>query len=108
MLLLKAEVLHNVAGLVHTITPLAGPAMIEWDSVAGHDEAVQRLEKLPDWAVAGVADTPEAKAKKAALDHLRQAVLSKPLEEILEEFLNSDNEKERRLAGFALAAFDAL
>jgi len=108
MLVLKGEVGLKHGGIEHGLSAPPGPALIEWDSVVGQDQAPQRLEKLPDWATAGIAETPNAKARKAALDRFRQAVLSRPPEEVLEEFLSSDNEKDRRLGVYALAALDDL
>jgi hypothetical protein len=108
MIVVKGEVVLRHGGREYTMTAPPGPAMIEWDSVVGHDEAPERLEKLPDWATAGVADTPEAKAKMAAAEHLRQALLSKPLEEVLQELVTSENLMERRLAVYAMGALDDL
>jgi hypothetical protein len=108
MLVLKGDVVLKHGGIEHALSAPPGHALIEWDSVVGQDLAPVRLEKLPEWATAGVAETPMAKARKAALDQFRQEVLSKPPEEVLGEFLNSDNAGLRRLAVFALAALDDL
>ena len=46
--------------------------------------------------------------RKAALERFRQAVVSKPIDAVVNEFLNSDNPTERGLAVNVLAALDNL
>ena len=46
--------------------------------------------------------------RKAALERFRQAVVSKPIDAVVNEFLNSDNPVERGLAVNVLAALDNL
>jgi hypothetical protein len=92
----------------HALKAPPGPALVEWDSVTGMDETPRRLEKLPPWATARGDETPEGKMRKAALERLRQAVAAKPVETVVEEFLNSDNPAERGLAVYVLAALDNL
>jgi hypothetical protein len=108
MVVLKGEVALKHAGDELAMSAPPGLGLIEWDSVAGQDRAPQHLEKLPEWAVAGIADTPDAKARKAVIDQFRQAVLTKPPEEVLAALVTSDNPRARRLAVFALAALDDL
>ncbi|HLJ95509.1 MAG TPA: hypothetical protein VKU02_20195 [Gemmataceae bacterium] len=92
----------------HALKAPPGPALVEWDSVTGMDETPRRLEKLPPWAGARGEDTPEGKQRKAALERLRQALASKPVATVVDEFLNSDNPVDRGLAINLVAAVDDL
>lgn len=92
----------------HALKAPPGPALVEWDSVTGMDETPRRLEKLPPWAGARGDDTPEGKQRKAALERLRQALASKPVATVVDEFLNSDNPVDRGLAINLVAAVDDL
>jgi hypothetical protein len=85
-----------------------GPALLEWDSLTGQDESPQRLDQLPPWAAAAGKETPRVKMKKEAIERFRQAIVAKSIDGALDEFLNSDNELDRMLAIFAMAALDQL
>jgi hypothetical protein len=108
ILVLKGEVTLKHAGLQIALQAPPGPAMIEWDSVCGCDHSPQRLEKLPPWATDTGEDTAEVKAKKAAIEHLRQKLADHPVKEDLDELLNSENQPERAIAVYLLAATDNL
>jgi hypothetical protein len=107
-LVVSGEVSLKHGSREHLLTAPPGLAMIEWDSVTGQDEAPQRLEKLPPWATAVDKDSPTAKAKREVLERLRQRLMAKPIGEVLDELLNSDQEAERRLAVNAMGALDDL
>jgi hypothetical protein len=92
----------------HALKAPPGPALVEWDSFTGMDEAPRRLEQLPSWAVARGEDTPEGKKRKAALERFRQAVATKPIDTVVDELLKSENPADRRLAVYVLAALDNL
>jgi hypothetical protein len=85
-----------------------GPALVEWDSVTGQDPSPQYLDKLPPWAATTGKETALAKMKKETFERFRQAALAKGIDGALDEFLNSDNEYDRTLAIFAMAALDQL
>ena len=53
ILVLKGQVTLKHDGREFAMQAPPGPAMIEWDSVAGLDEAPEHLDKLPAWAVPG-------------------------------------------------------
>jgi hypothetical protein len=108
ILVLKNEIALKHAGVEFPMKAPPGPALIEWDSVTGMDDAPRRLEKLPPWAASGQENTPVAKQKREALERMRQRVLKKPIGEVIEESLNADNAAERRLGTFAAGAFDQL
>jgi hypothetical protein len=85
-----------------------GPALVEWDSVTGQDEAAQRLDKLPPWADPARKETALAKKKMGIIDRFRQAMIAKGIDGALDEFLHSDSPNDRALAVFAMAALDRL
>jgi hypothetical protein len=85
-----------------------GPAYIEWDNVSGLDKTPHRLEKLPPWAQEGTVHTAAGQTKLELLDKFRRVAVEKSLDTALDEFLNSDNPMERRIAIFGLAASDQL
>jgi len=108
LLVLKGEVVLKHKDHEHTLRAPPRPAMIEWDSVAGQDEAPEHLDKIPAWAVAGANDTPLAKQKKEVLERFRQALLTKSVGESLDEFMNSERPGDRRLAVILMGALDDL
>ncbi|MFL5245217.1 MAG: hypothetical protein ACJ8FY_24210 [Gemmataceae bacterium] len=85
-----------------------GPAMIEWDSVSGMDEAPEQLKELPPWASSGDTGSELGQKRKAVLTKLSKAVATKPIHEVLEEFLKSNDPTERHVAVYTLAATDDL
>jgi hypothetical protein len=108
ILVLKGEIALKHAGCEFPMKAPPGPALIEWDSVTGMDDAPRRMEKLPAWAASGQEDTALAKQKNEALERIRQRVLKKPIGEVIEELLNAENPVDRRLGTFAAGAFDQL
>src|SRR5262249_27974147 len=75
----------------HALKAPPGPALVEWDSVTGMDEAPRRLEKLPPWATADGDETPQGKLRKAALERFRQGITAKSVDAVVDELLNSEN-----------------
>jgi hypothetical protein len=108
ILALKGEVAMKHAGVELPMKAPPGPSIIEWDSVTGLDDCCHKLEKLPPWAASGQEDTPKTRAKKAVLEQFRQRVLKKPIAEVIEAMLNSDNPDERRIGTVTAGAFDQL
>jgi len=80
--------------------------MIEWDNVAGQDESPEHLDRLPAWAGPQDEENPVVKMKLAALQRFRQAVLKKPIKEVLEEYVVSEEPSNRRLAVILMGALD--
>jgi hypothetical protein len=107
-LVLHGQVMVRHADQEATLKAPPGPALLEWDSVSGHDTTPHYLDKLPPWAASGVAETEHGKQRKAALERLRQALTSQSIDKVFDEFLNSDQELDRRLAIYGLAATDQL
>jgi hypothetical protein len=108
ILVLKGKIVLKHADFEHAMQAPPGPAMIEWDSVSGHDETPEHLDKLPAWADSADADTPEGKIKLEVLGRFRQALLSGSIDDTLQTFVKSDSEPDRRLAIYVMAALDKL
>jgi hypothetical protein len=108
VLVLKGEVHVRHGGFEHRMTAPPGPAMFEWDSLSGADEAPQHLDKLPAWAQREGESTPLAKERKAVLERFRQALINKGVNGAVEEFLDSTNQMDRTLAVFVMGALDDL
>jgi hypothetical protein len=74
-----------------------------------HDnpEPPRYLDKLPAWAI---DSEPSAKVKKVkeVLAKMRKAVMSRPVGEVLDEFVKSDDPAERRAAIVIMGATDDL
>ena len=84
-----------------------GPAILEWDNQTGLDPSPQKLETLPEWA-GKPKPTPQTEKLAAFRKKLREAISSKPVGEVLDEFVNSDDPLERRIAVLAMGALDDL
>ena len=84
-----------------------GPALIQWDNITGTDPSPQKLERLPQWV-----DTSKPSAEMehvlAIWKKFRAELDKKPIGEILDEFVKSDDPLERRFAVFAMGALDDL
>jgi hypothetical protein len=85
-----------------------GPAFFHWDSVAGADQAAQRLAKLPEWADPEAKPSPMAKERTARLDKLRQRLVATSPEMAVADLLKSKDPAERRLGVISLGALDNL
>src|SRR5262249_5841001 len=81
---------------------------IEWDNFTGMDEAPRRLEDLPKWSRGGKQTTERGQKTREALQRFASALKKKSLGEVLDEFIESDSEADRRLAVTAMAATDNL
>jgi hypothetical protein len=106
IIVLHGQVNVKYGGREHAMSAPPGPALLEWDSVTDQDEVPQSLKELPAWAAEGADNTPQAQQRKAALQRLRQALETKPLDAVLDDLINSDNVMDRRLALTVMAALD--
>jgi hypothetical protein len=102
------DVRHN--GRLAALEAPPGPASIQWDSVTGLDPSPTRLEKLPDWIL-----PPKDPAEKEKFQRLSEsvaafckAVADHPLDEVLNQFLESDNPTHRHFGVILLGATDNL
>jgi hypothetical protein len=84
-----------------------GPAFIEWDSETGGAPSPQYLKELPKWAVED-EHSELVQKKKAALEQFRKTVVAKGLDATLDQFVNSEDPRLRRLAVIAMGALDDL
>ncbi|MCS6865362.1 MAG: hypothetical protein RMJ56_00905 [Gemmataceae bacterium] len=84
-----------------------GPAVMEWDSVHGGSAQPQKLAQLPDWANADQALSERGQKVAAAVEKFRQARAQNP-EAALQQFLDSPEPLEQRLALITLGALDEL
>jgi hypothetical protein len=104
----QAALKHN--GKLLALHAPPGPAMIQWDNATGMDDSPQRLEKLPDWAFP--PKDAEGKARlekvKATIKRFGAAVASRPIGAVVDEFLESKDPLERRVAVIAMGATDDL
>jgi hypothetical protein len=108
ILALEGDVILGHEHHQHALKAPPGPALVEWDSITGLDEAPRRLENLPPWAEARGEETPQGKVRKAALERLRHALAAKPIDAVIDDFLNSGSTADRRLGVLLLAATDNL
>ena len=105
-------VLHGTAKLTSGDTTIAmdappGPAMLDWDSVAGAKPQPQRVAVLPDWANPEANLSDRAKKVAAAIEKFRAARAEKP-DAALKEFLQSTDPIEQRIGLISLGALDDL
>jgi hypothetical protein len=84
-----------------------GPAVLEWDSLAGAKAQPQRLSALPEWADPDANLTDRGKKVAAAVEKLRAARAAKP-DGVAKQFLDSADPVEQRVALVTLGATDDL
>jgi hypothetical protein len=106
ILVLKGRATLKHENFEHALRAPPGPAMMDWDSLTGEDPTPHRLDKLPEWATPEAGQSPQAKERRATLAKFHKVVLTKGLDAAVEQFLNSDDERERRLAIIVLGAID--
>jgi hypothetical protein len=105
---LRGEAALRQGDLEFTLNAPPGPALMEWDSVTGLDEAPRRLEKLPPWAIEGDPHSPQVKAQQATIKKLREALASRPIKPTLADFVKSEDAEDRLTGVYLLAALDDL
>jgi hypothetical protein len=106
-LVLKGNVTIKEGKETHALKAPPGPALLQWDCVAGCDEQATTVDKLPAWAHPE-ATTEMAKKKLQLLAKFRDKALTTDVKTVLTEMLNSDDADTRRLAARACGAFDEL
>jgi hypothetical protein len=107
-LVLKGEVFLKHQNHQFTLKAPPGAAFTEWDSVTGLDDSPQVLKELPAWASSGNTDSEKAKRRKVSLEKLQTAVASKPIGEVLEAMLESEDPTDRHVAVYTMGATDDL
>jgi hypothetical protein len=86
-----------------------GPALIVGDSVETLDPTPQHLDRLPDWADEGRAESSErARKVRAAMAKFRAAAAGGSVDAALDKLLQSDDEADRKVGVFLCGALDEL
>jgi hypothetical protein len=102
------DVKHD--GKLMALAQPPGPATIQWDNVHGIDASPTRLEKLPDWILPPTDPAEQAKVQRldACVAAFCKEVADKPLDTVLDDFLNSDDRTRRHFGVVLLGATDSL
>jgi hypothetical protein len=109
LLVLNGSVQLKTGSSQHAMTAPPGPAYFHWDSAAGQDSQVHRLEEVPGWAKPGVANLPRAKDLTAVVGLIRKSIEDRKvgtIETVLVETLDADNLNTRRMGVYGLGALD--
>jgi hypothetical protein len=104
----EADIHHD--GKLFALEAPPGPATIQWSNRLGMDATPTRLEKLPDWILppTDLAEKEKERLLRESVADFCKAVADKPLDAVLDEFVNSDNPAHRRFAVVLLGATDKL
>lgn len=108
MLVIKGEVIFKHDGHTHHLKAPPGPAGFHWDSVQGEDTSPTRLEKLPPRATPESRETESAKKLMAALEQLRQDIVTKGVQEALLDGVTSSDPALRYVSVIGLGATNDL
>ena len=107
MLVVNGSAAADLGGITLGLKAPPGPALVEWDSVAGTRPQPQKLDKLPDWADPEASLSVEAKKTAAAVEKFRKA-RAENAATALNAFLDSADPIEQRIALVTLGATDDL
>ena len=107
MLVLNGSAAADLGGITLGLKAPPGPALVEWDSVAGTRPQPQKLDKLPDWADPEASLSAEAKKTAAGVEKFRKA-RAENASTALNAFLDSADPVEQRIALVTLGATDDL
>ena len=107
MLVLNGSAAADLGGITLGLKAPPGPALVEWDSVAGTRPQPQKLDKLPDWADPEASLSAEAKKTAAGVEKFRKA-RAENASTALNAFLDSADTVEQRIALVTLGATDDL
>jgi hypothetical protein len=92
-----------------TLQAPPGPALILGDSLETLDHTPQHLDRLPDWADEGRAESSErARRARAALAKFRGLAAAGSVDAALDKLLQSDDAGERRAGVYLSGALDEL
>jgi hypothetical protein len=108
VIVIRGHVTLKTPGHSFALSEPPGPAEFHWDNEAGPDRGPHRLEQLPAWVTTKVDISPEAAERAAGIAVFRRNVLAKGVLPAVNEFLDSDVQRRRRFAVYALGAFDQL
>jgi hypothetical protein len=107
MLVLQGEVAVKGPKREGTLKAPPGPAMFMTDSLDDPSPEPLFIDKLPAWAAGG---PPSEKFKKMQeiLGKFRKAVMTQPVDEVLREFVKSDDPFQRKAGIVFMGALDDL
>ncbi len=110
ILVIEGQVDLKYGATHHSMSGPPGPAIIEWDSETGMDRTPHHLKEVPQWAGVKLDAAQKAKVEKLQemIGRFRKESAHKSMDEILEEYLQSDDPAYRRGAIIMLAAMDNL
>ncbi len=106
-LVLKGEVQVKYDGMQRLLQAPPGLAMLDWDNSDPSHPLPQQLNKLPDWGT-GANPTEEQKKIAVVLKKIHGLMMTRPLDEVLDQMVKSEEPLERRFAVFAMGALDDL
>jgi hypothetical protein len=104
-LVLSGRVLVGAQGQEFAMTAPPGPASLRWNNLDKQIE-VARLEKLPENITGSV--TKEETEKRQFICRTLKRFAAEPIENVLANLVQGDNERERRLGVICLGALDKL
>lgn len=107
LLVVNGSAAVDLGGITLGLKAPPGPALVEWDSIAGARPQPQKLDKLPDWADPESSLSAEAKKTAAAIEKFRKARAENGAA-ALKAFLDSTDAIEQRIALVTLGATDDL
>jgi hypothetical protein len=106
LIVLQGSAEAHARGDTDALKAPSGPALIEWNN-SGQPADPQFLRELPAWARDDVA-SPMVQKKQAVLNRFRETMVEKSIGAAIDQFLQSDDPAERRLAVYAMGALDNL
>jgi uncharacterized protein (TIGR03000 family) len=109
-LVLSGEVDLVHQGTHHLLTAPPGPAQIGWNNFAGMDASPQALKKLPEWAtpLQDEGAKERLKSRLETRDYFIKGLASKPVGEVIDDLLASEDPWRRRVAVILMGATDDL
>ncbi|HXD86907.1 MAG TPA: hypothetical protein VN641_10455 [Urbifossiella sp.] len=107
LLVISGSAAADVGGLTLGLSAPPGPALVEWDSVAGVRPQRQKLDKLPAWADPDASLSPHGKKVAEGIEKFRKA-RAENAAGALKSFIDSADPIEQRIALVTLGATDDL
>jgi hypothetical protein len=105
VLVLHGSVELKCGNKVFRMSEPPGPALIQWDNKTGFDEGPTQLKELPRWATPN-PDSPRAKRLAKVSGHYFEMAKTKSLDQILDDFISSDDPDVRIVFVNVCAATD--